>query len=95
MRLCFESEGTAPARPLRPACQLRGWGGLLLQICCSSPERFLCGGRGGLLEARPIKGTAPRVHGDPAADAAAAAALLASEKVPRRRLLCLRGHLTS
>ena len=30
-------------------------------ICCSSPERFLRGGRGGVLEARPIKGTAPRV----------------------------------
>jgi para-aminobenzoate synthetase len=49
-------------------------------ICCSSPERFLRGGRGGLLEARPIKGTAARVHGDPAADAAAAAALAGSEK---------------
>jgi len=49
-------------------------------ICCSSPERFLRGGRGGVLEARPIKGTAPRVKGDPAADAAAAAALASSEK---------------
>jgi para-aminobenzoate synthetase len=49
-------------------------------ICCSSPERFLRGGRGGVLEARPIKGTAARVPGDPAADAAAAAALAGSEK---------------
>lgn len=50
-------------------------------VCCSSPERFLRGGRGGALEARPIKGTAPRVNGDAAADAAAAAALARSEKV--------------
>eukprot|EP00887_Chlorella_sp_A99_P000877 scaffold5.g877.t1 len=50
------------------------------QVCCSSPERFLRGDRGGLLEARPIKGTAPRRLDDPAADVAAAAALAASEK---------------
>ncbi|CAG9467132.1 unnamed protein product [Pedinophyceae sp. YPF-701] len=50
------------------------------QICCSSPERFLRRGRGGWLEARPIKGTAARVAGDPAGDAKAAAALVASEK---------------
>ncbi len=47
---------------------------------CSSPERFLAGLRGGLLEARPIKGTALRVPGDAAADAAAAAALASSPK---------------
>ena len=51
-----------------------------LALCCSSPERFLRGGADGSLEARPIKGTARRVPGDPAADAAAAAALAASEK---------------
>ena len=49
------------------------------QVCCSSPERFLRGEREGGLEARPIKGTAAR-SADPAADAAAAAELLASEK---------------
>ena len=32
------------------------------QVCCSSPERFLCGGRGRTLEARPIK-----VHSPPSA----------------------------
>ncbi|MBC6981642.1 anthranilate synthase component I family protein [Caulobacter sp. 17J80-11] len=51
-------------------------------LVSNSPERFL-GVRpqdGGLtVEARPIKGTAPR-GADPAADAAAADALLASEK---------------
>jgi anthranilate/para-aminobenzoate synthase component I len=36
--------------------------------------------RHGMLEARPIKGTAARNADDPAADAAAAAALRASEK---------------
>lgn len=30
------------------------------QVCCSSPERFLRLERGGALEAKPIKGTAPR-----------------------------------
>ena len=52
---------------------------LPLQLCCSSPERFLHGSISGVLEARPIKGTAPRSE-DPAADAAAAADLAASEK---------------
>jgi len=51
------------------------------QVCCSSPERFLRGGRGKTLEAKPIKGTARRILGDAAADAVAAAALAASEKV--------------
>ena len=50
------------------------------RLACSSPERFLRGGRGGVLEARPIKGTAPRVRSDAVADVAAAAALAASEK---------------
>jgi para-aminobenzoate synthetase len=50
-----------------------------LTICCSSPERFLRGQRGGLLEARPIKGTAPR-SSDPVLDAALASALVCNEK---------------
>ena len=49
-------------------------------VCCSSPERFLRLDRAGTLEARPIKGTAARIAGDAIADAAAAAALRASEK---------------
>lgn len=47
-------------------------------IASSSPERFLTL-RDGMVETRPIKGTAPR-GADVVADAAAAAALLASEK---------------
>jgi len=57
-----------------------------VQICCSSPERFLKGGRGGLLEARPIKGTAPR-SADPEQDRAAALALANSEKDQAENLM--------
>ncbi|DBA94765.1 TPA: hypothetical protein ACH3X1_002311 [Trebouxia sp. C0004] len=57
-----------------------------LQICCSSPERFLKGGRGGLLEARPIKGTAPR-SADSEQDRAAALALANSEKDQAENLM--------
>lgn len=49
------------------------------QVCCSSPERFLRGGRGRTLEAQPIKGTCRR-SADPEEDARLAAALLASDK---------------
>jgi para-aminobenzoate synthetase len=52
-----------------------------LVVCCSSPERFLRGDREGLLEAKPIKGTAPRsLNATAEEDAAAAARLPASEK---------------
>ena len=56
----------------------------LVQVCCSSPERFIRGGRDKTVEAKPIKGTARRNLEDAVADAAAAAALEASEKVLRR-----------
>lgn len=49
-----------------------------MQIASSSPERLI-EVRGRHVEARPIKGTAPRAA-DPAEDAARAAALAASEK---------------
>ena len=58
---------------LLPAAWLR-FGAGDTQLCCCSPERFLRGDRGGLLEAKPIKGTARR-SADPKADAAAAAEL--------------------
>lgn len=57
-----------------------------LTICCSSPERFLRGDRGGVLEAKPIKGTAPRST-DAQEDAALAAALAASEKERAENLM--------
>jgi para-aminobenzoate synthetase len=56
-------------------------------ICCSSPERFLSCGRGGVLEAKPIKGTARRHPSDPTADWASAAALLGSEKERAENLM--------
>lgn len=34
----------------------------VVAVCCSSPERFLRLSAGGVLEAKPIKGTAPRVQ---------------------------------
>lgn len=58
----------------RPAAWLR-FGAGAPQLCCCSPERFLRGDRGGLLEAKPIKGTAPRHPADPQADARSAAEL--------------------
>lgn len=58
-----------------------------ITVCCSSPERFLSCGRGGVLEAKPIKGTARRHLHDPAADWASAAALLASEKERAENLM--------
>ncbi|KAF8064696.1 hypothetical protein HT031_003498 [Scenedesmus sp. PABB004] len=66
-----------------------GAGGALpgVTVACSSPERFLSCGRGGVLEAKPIKGTARRHPGDPAADAAAAAALLGSAKEAAENLM--------
>lgn len=53
---------------------LMTWEWLWVQVCCSSPERFLRMGRGGVLEAKPIKGTAPRSK-DPEMDATSAAEL--------------------
>ncbi|MGE4220513.1 MAG: aminodeoxychorismate synthase component I [Alphaproteobacteria bacterium] len=53
--------------------------GPALQIASASPERFLAVSAEGRIETRPIKGTAAR-QPDPAADAAAAAALAASAK---------------
>ncbi|CAD7697485.1 unnamed protein product [Ostreobium quekettii] len=56
------------------------------QVCCSSPERFLRGDRGGVLEARPIKGTCAR-HADPALDRQAAQSLATSEKEQAENLM--------
>ena len=60
--------------PANPTAAWLRFGEGDLQLCCCSPERFLRGDRGGQLEAKPIKGTAPRCS-DPREDALAAAAL--------------------
>lgn len=57
-----------------------------LTICCSSPERFLKGERDRFLEAKPIKGTAPRFS-DSLLDRASAEALKASEKDQAENLM--------
>jgi para-aminobenzoate synthetase len=57
-----------------------------LAVLCSSPERFLTLGHDGTVETKPIKGTAPRMP-DPAADAAAAAALRSSQKTISENLM--------
>jgi para-aminobenzoate synthetase len=57
-----------------------------VSVLCSSPERFLRVDPDGRVEARPIKGSAPR-HADPAADALAAAALARQEKTFAENLM--------
>ncbi|HEY4095436.1 MAG TPA: chorismate-binding protein, partial [Baekduia sp.] len=57
-----------------------------IAIVSSSPERFLSVGRDRRVEARPIKGTAPR-SADPVADAAARDELLSDEKTFAEHLM--------
>lgn len=59
--------------PFAAFCRFEGFA-----LACASPERFLQA-RDGMIETRPIKGTAPR-DANAENDAAHAAALLASEK---------------
>ena len=54
---------------------------ILSQVACSSPELFLRCDREGLLEAKPIKGTAPRVPGDREADERSARELQGGRKI--------------
>jgi para-aminobenzoate synthetase/4-amino-4-deoxychorismate lyase len=85
--LTFQNEAAVSGQPLALYAALRGesaagYGGLVFDgsdwMLSLSPELFFSL-RQGEVTARPMKGTAPR-HADPARDAAAAAALLASEK---------------
>lgn len=80
--------------PLAAYARLRqaasaGWGGLLRHpdgwILSLSPEQFFTI-RSGVVEARPMKGTAPR-RGDPAADAAEAQVLAADPKQRAENLM--------
>jgi para-aminobenzoate synthetase len=57
-----------------------------LDVLCSSPERFLKVTRDGIVESKPIKGTAPR-HADSIADAAARDELAASTKNQAENLM--------
>jgi len=57
-----------------------------LAVVSSSPERFLSVGRDRRVEARPIKGTAPRAA-DPERDAAIAGELLSDEKTFAEHLM--------
>ena len=80
--------------PLAAYAQLRaranaGWGGIVRHpagwLLSASPEQFFTL-RAGLLEARPMKGTAPRRH-DPNADAAEIAKLAADPKQRAENLM--------
>ena len=66
-----------------------GWGGVIIHgdgaIVSLSPEQFFTI-RGGVIEARPMKGTAPR-HGDPDRDRAEALSLAADEKQRAENLM--------
>lgn len=68
---------------------LAGWGGVLVHddraVVSLSPEQFFTI-RSGIVEARPMKGTAPR-RTDPAADRAEAEALAADEKQRAENLM--------
>jgi len=61
--------------PKSPSSRCQG-----LSICCSSPERFLRVTPSGLIESKPIKGTAARDLHDPANDRRIADGLRGSEK---------------
>jgi para-aminobenzoate synthetase component I len=69
----------APFGGLAIASGAGGNPGPIEAVLSASPERFLRLEASGRIETRPIKGTRPR-HRDPAADAAAAAALITSPK---------------
>jgi len=56
-------------------------------VLSSSPERFLSVDRDRRVQARPIKGTSPRAHEDPALDDASRAGLLNDEKTFAEHLM--------
>jgi len=85
---CCETRLADPPDPLALYARLRRhcpapFAGLAIggeeAVVSASPERFLRCDPQGLVETRPIKGTRPR-HGDPLADAAAAADLVSNPK---------------
>jgi para-aminobenzoate synthetase / 4-amino-4-deoxychorismate lyase len=92
--LTFGCDVAVAGDPLALYARLRrssgaGWGGVMLDheraIVSLSPEQFFVL-RDGVIEARPMKGTAPR-RADPADDAAEAAALAADPKQRAENLM--------
>ncbi len=92
--LTFPCEVALAGDPLAVYARLRtaslaGWGGLLchqdFSIISLSPEQFFTL-RGGILEARPMKGTAPR-RSNPEADRAEAEALASDAKQRAENLM--------
>ena len=92
--LTFGCDVALTGPPLAAYAQLRersnaGWGGVVRHpggwLLSLSPEQFFTL-RGGMLEAKPMKGTAPR-RADPAADRAEAQALAADPKQRAENLM--------
>jgi para-aminobenzoate synthetase/4-amino-4-deoxychorismate lyase len=92
--LTFGCDVAVAGDPLALYARLRrsakaGWGGVIIHdggaIVSLSPEQFFTI-RHGIIEARPMKGTAPR-HADPNADRAAAEELAADEKQRAENLM--------
>lgn len=92
--LTFGCEVSLTGPPLAAYAQMRarsnaGWGGVVRHpggwLLCLSPEQFFTL-RNGQLEAKPMKGTAPR-RADPAADRAEAEALAADPKQRAENLM--------
>ena len=96
--LTFQNDLVAVGSPLAVHARLRGrsaagWGGVVAMggsagdrwIVSESPEQFFTI-RGRTVEARPMKGTAPR-RADPDSDAAEAAALAADDKQRAENLM--------
>jgi para-aminobenzoate synthetase/4-amino-4-deoxychorismate lyase len=92
--LTFGCDVPAAGDPLAVYSRLRrssaaGWGGLLVDedrsIICLSPEQFFTIANG-MIEARPMKGTAPR-RGDPEADREEALRLAADPKQRAENLM--------
>ena len=92
--LTFGCDVPVAGDPLALYARLRrssgaGWGGIIVDgertILSLSPEQFFTI-RDGVIEAKPMKGTAPR-HADPVADAAAATALARDPKQRAENLM--------